>query len=332
MRENEHEVLEGALICPARECQREHPIIDGIPIIVADIRGYVTQQLAEIRAREDLSGFIESLLGDCAGSGSDFDRVRYHLSSYAHDHWSDLDPAEPLPPGDGVLPLVERALGSLETPPAGVWIDLGCSLGRSTFELARSAELVLGIDLGFAMLRAAARIARTQRVSHPLRRVGMVYDRREFAVSLPARERVDFWACDATALPFADGGFDGALSLNLVDSTASPAAHLIELGRVLRGDAPAVLATPYDWSANATPVEGWLGGHSQRTEHRGSSVAEMRRLLGKDSPPELGIRLDLIAEVDDVPWRVYVHERATMLYRCHLITARARGATTAGES
>jgi SAM-dependent methyltransferase len=325
IRRDEAELLEGALVCPEPSCQREYPIIDGIPIILAAIRDHLGHQLAELRARDDLSPFTESLLGDCGGPGSDFDRARYQLSSYGRDHYGDLDPDEPAPAAGGLVPLLETAAAMLAAPPRGLWLDAGCSVGRSTFELAaRTGELVLGVDVNFAMLRTARRVAREGRVRHPLRRVGMVYDRRDFAVDLAGRDAVDFWSCDATALPFEAATFDGLLSLNLLDCVSWPLSHLIEIGRVLRPGAEAVIATPYDWSVNATPIEGWLGGHSQRNQTHGSSVAELRRLLGPGAPAGAP-RLALAAERERLPWRVYVHERATMIYDVHLMVAAATG-------
>lgn len=328
----EDEVREGMLHCPNLACRREFPIIDGIPIIVADVRTYVLHQLSDIRARTDLSAFTDSVLGDCAGSGSDLDRTRYQLSTYCRGHWGDQDPSEPAPREGRVADLLVRALGLIGAEPAGLWVDAGCSVGRTTFELAaRTRELVLGLDLSFAMLRLARSIADTGRVRHPIRRVGMVYDVREFEVEVANRERVDFWACDATALPLADAACSGALSLNLLDCTHSPLGHLLELGRIVAPGGTAAIATPYDWSINATAVEGWLGGHSQRADDRGSSVEALRRLLTDAAPADGDARLRLTAEDEDVPWNVFVHERATMTYRVHLMIAnRLAAASSAG--
>jgi SAM-dependent methyltransferase/uncharacterized protein YbaR (Trm112 family) len=325
VREDDGDVVEGVLVCPERMCRREQPIIDGIPIIVPEVSGYVAGQLADLRARDDLSPFTESLLGDCVGPGSELDRTRYQLSSYARGHWGDLDPDERAPRDRCLVALIERALALGGAPPEGLWLDLGCSVGRATFEIAaRTDDLVLGLDLNFAMLKVARRVAREGRVAHPIRRVGLVYDRRDFSVELSpaARARVDFWACDAMALPLPAGIARGAMSLNLLDCMTSPHAHLAELGRVLAEGAPALLATPYDWSTSATPVQHWLGGHSQRADHRGSSAAELRRLLSDPAPLDLG--LIVADEVESVPWHVYVHERASMEYAVHLVAARAR--------
>ena len=41
-----------------------------------------------------LSDYLESLIGDCCGPNSAFEQTRQQLSSYAWDHYGDLDPAE----------------------------------------------------------------------------------------------------------------------------------------------------------------------------------------------------------------------------------------------
>lgn len=82
------------LICGNSQCQSEYPIIDGIPIIVADLRSYMTNNVLPVLGRNDLSACMESLVGDCLGPGSAFDAQRQHLSTYSFDHYGDLDPDE----------------------------------------------------------------------------------------------------------------------------------------------------------------------------------------------------------------------------------------------
>ena len=183
--------------------------------------------------------------------------------------------------------------------------------------------MVLGVDLNFAMLRLARRLAVDGRARLPLRRLGVVYDDGEVTVDTAHRDQVSFWACDASALPFPNARFDGAVSFNVVDCVVSPVTHLAELGRLLRPGAPALLTTPYDWTAGVTPVQGWIGGHSQRSDSGGDDIREMRRLLGDNSPEELGIRLRLEADRERVPWRVRIHGRSSMDYQVHLVVARS---------
>jgi SAM-dependent methyltransferase len=312
------DVVDGMLTCP--ECRYEYPILRGIPMLVPDVRDHVARLLGELRAADDLSEYVESVLGDCAGPEGEYGRNRHYVSSYGLTHWGDLAPA--VPGGGGLVPVIAAAL-ELAGEVRGRWLDLGCSLGRGAFELAaRTGQPVVGIDINLAMLRAARRIVIDGRLRHPVRRVGVVYDRREAEVDRAERALVDVWFADATALPFADGAASGALSLGLLDSVQWPLVHLHELARVLVPGGRAVIATPYDWTLAVTPLEGWLGGHSQRGPLGGSSAAELRRLLAAEGRPEGAPALYIDAERADVPWATPLHERATVEYRLDMVRVR----------
>jgi SAM-dependent methyltransferase len=306
----------------------EYPVIDGIPIIVPDLRTYVSHNIIPILSRGDLSETTESLLGDCCGPGSAFDSYRQHLSTYTFDHYGDLDPEErkdsPVLPGS-VLHLLKQGLSSFGKKGRGPVIDVGCAVGRTSFELAKTADdLILGVDLNFAMLRTAAAILHQGRVSYPKRRVGIAFDKREFPATFEGASKVDFWACDATSLPFADESFSLAASLNVIDCVQSPYDHLKELGRILKPNAGALISAPYDWNVNATPVEAWLGGHSQRSESQGASEIMLRSLLAAGEHPYAIQELELVSESEAVPWSLRLHDRSFMNYQVHLVVVRKK--------
>jgi SAM-dependent methyltransferase len=322
IRADADDIREGVLMCAEQLCQREHPIVDGIPIVVSDLPSWATHQLDAVLWRSDLSAFTESLLGDAAGPGSEFERQRTISSAYGRVHWGDFDCHEPLGHEASLAALLEAALGLLDLPEPGpgAWIDLGCAAGRATYELAgRTDDLVVGVDLSFAMLRVAEGVRQGGVAVFPIRRVGLVFDRREVGIPDVAADRMTFWCCDVDNLPFADGTFGGALSLNVLDCVASPLQHLVEMGRVLSTGSSALLSSPYDWAPTATPVAQWLGGHSQRGDAHGSSASELRRALAT-----VDTGLSIAAERDRVPWRVYVNERASMDYAVHLLRLARR--------
>jgi SAM-dependent methyltransferase len=165
----------------------------------------------------------------------------------------------------------------------------------------------------------AERVRREGVAVYPQRRVGIVYDRREVAVADVPAEHLGFWCADAELLPFAAGTFAGALSLNVLDCVRSPLAHLIELGRAVRPGGDALLSTPYDWSVTATPLEQWIGGHSQRGPAGGSSAEELRRILSPDAAAGVDTGLTIAEERDGVPWRVHSNERSAVDYNLHLL-------------
>jgi len=335
LKESHESLLEGVLVCSNRQCLCEYPIIDGIPIIVADLRTYVSQNIISILNRNDLTEMMESLLGDCFGPGSVFDSQRQQLSTYGFDHYGDIDPEEskntPILPGS-VIELLKHGLLSIKDKISGPVIDIGCSVGRTSFELAKCYdELVLGVDLNFGMLKTAASILEKGCVSYPKRRVGIVFDRRTFSATFERVKNVDFWACDANALPFSEDSFSLGTSLNVLDCVGSPYDHLKELARILKPGTRAIISMPYDWTANATSVESWIGGHSQRSEKRGASDTALRSLLAEGGHPNAIEELELVSETGDIPWTLRLHDRSTMKYSAHMVVVRKKIASGQGK-
>jgi SAM-dependent methyltransferase len=301
----------------------EYPIIDGIPVLVADLRSYIAQNVLPLLKRADLSSAMESLLGDCCGPGSAFDVLRQHLSTYVFNHYADFDTdagvfADISP--NSIARILERGVALVGSIQEGLVLDLGCSVGRTTFELAaRSNGLVLGVDLNFSMLQMAGLIMSSRTATYGRRQVGIVFERRNFPVDFPQMENVDFWACDVTNLPFADATMALGTSLNLLDCVSSPYDHLRELTRVLKPNGSALLSTPYDWSAYATAVESWIGGHSQRANNQGRSADILRSLFAEGGHPYAMGGLSLAAEEDNIPWTLRLHDRSFMTYFVHLV-------------
>jgi SAM-dependent methyltransferase/uncharacterized protein YbaR (Trm112 family) len=319
------DIVSGIIGCDA--CGAEYPVIDGLPILVTDVRRYIQDNLFYLLARTDLTPALESLVGDASGPGSMFESARQHLSSYVWDHWGEFDPEERPPASDGARPgAVARALDAAialarDDLPDGPILDVGCGAGRSVHELAtRHARTVLGIDLGASLARTARRAAVGGRVDYGRRRIGLTYDRRRFDVPSSPESRADIWICDVLALPFADETFALVVGMNVLDCLGNPRDGLVEMDRVLANGGEAVLTVPFDWSAAVTPVESWIGGHSQRGPHGGSGEAILDHLL-TDGPMAAG-SLRRKSSTAEIPWHVRLHERSCMHYQTYGIAAR----------
>jgi len=243
------------------------------------------------------------------------------------DHYGEFDPQEASgDPGPGsVVRVLDQGLSLAKDPVvSGAVLDTGCAVGRCTFELAqRYGELTLGVDLNFSMLQVAQKVLGEQTVAYGRRKVGMVYEPRRFAVRFGGSDRVDFWACDASALPFAAGTFATAVSLNLLDCVASPLDLLKSLRGVLKDGGRLVMSTPYDWSGNTTDIEAWIGGHSPRSPGGGASEPVLRALLTPGGHAVSVDGLELVGEAEDVGWQVRLHDRHVAAYKVHLVAAIA---------
>lgn len=302
----------GILHCSDRSCWMEFPVIDGVPVITADPPATLRMAETQILWRTDLPADLESVMGDALGPGSGFDTARQHLSIYAGDHYADWSD----PPERSGMAATARAALAMAQPPAGPALDLGGGPGRAAWEVAATGRACLTADLNLGFLRLAQRLMVEGRAHYPLRRIGLVHDRR--VATLPAEladARADFWALDAAALPFALGTFALTMALNVVDCVPAPAGLIAEAARVTAPDGAAVFSTPYDWSAAVPETAAWLGGHSQRASHAGAGEPVLAATLARAG-------LAPVAERDDLDWRLRLHARSVMTYRLHMVACR----------
>ncbi len=316
------QVIEGSLHCTDINCQSEFPILDGIPILVPNLRQFIADSSSLILSRRDLSPSTISIIGDCCGNDSWMGTTRQHLSSYAFDHYQDFEGKDPNGPvSSSIVELLEKGLKDLSPLLTGPILDVGCSVGRTSFELAeRFHTPVLGIDLNFSMLRCAHQILRERRIDYDLRRVGTVYDRISLPVHFENSDLVDFWICDAVALPFAEGISPCVNCLNILDCVSSPLDLLISISRLIPFGGSILLSSPYDWSPSATPVEAWIGGHSQRSVNQGRSEPQLELALSTIGDL-LNCKL-LVQHQTNSNWRVRLHERCSVDYICHLLSIK----------
>ncbi len=137
-------------------------------------------------------------------------------------------------------------------------LDLGCAVGRSTFEMSRTCREVIGIDFSHAFIHAAEALGNGQ----PL-----AYDRREEAfvvTTLEARmpkeidgARARFQQGDAMNLMTSFGAFDRVHAANLLCRLSEPERLLENLPSLVKSGGELVLATPCTWLEEFTPSVNW---------------------------------------------------------------------------
>jgi putative 4-mercaptohistidine N1-methyltranferase len=139
-------------------------------------------------------------------------------------------------------------------------LDLGCAVGRSTFELARTVPEVIGIDLSQRFISAALGIQRTGQIRFRRHEEGTIYTAvlRQLDPAID-RTRCRFEVGDALLLRSDLGTFDFILAANLIDRVNSPGELLLSLRRLLNPGGHLLIASPYTWLSEFTPPEQWLG-------------------------------------------------------------------------
>lgn len=227
------------------------------------------------------------------------------LAEYLLFHYG--EPAEVLPYPNGptaALGYPQRCVsecldfGSL--PANARALDLGCAVGRSTFELARHCSEVIGIDFSHRFIEAAQQLQVSGSMSYERR------DEGDFTTPLLARipeeidrSRVRFETGDAQALREDLGTFDVVVMANLIDRLNDPAQCLDRLARLVRPGGQLIVTSPYTWMEDFTPRERWLGG----TVHDGKRVTTHEGLVA-----HLG-QYFILAQTKNLPFLIREHAR-----------------------
>jgi putative 4-mercaptohistidine N1-methyltranferase len=142
-------------------------------------------------------------------------------------------------------------------------LDLGCAVGRSTYEMSRSCKHVTGIDFSQAFIGVANSLRRGGHVGYARR------DEAHLATELSAKlpdgidaSKVSFEQGDAMYLRADLGRFDRVHAANLICRLPDPVLFLNRLPGLLNPGGELVLATPCTWLEGFTPSERWPSGET----------------------------------------------------------------------
>ncbi len=138
-------------------------------------------------------------------------------------------------------------------------LDLGCAVGRSSFELARHFDDVLGIDFSARFVAESERMQRDRGATVRVPREGATFD--EVKLELPTDlrgENIRFERGDACDLPSGIGTFDFVLMANLIDRLPDPAKCLARLPELVNSGGWLAITSPYTWLEEYTPRDKWL--------------------------------------------------------------------------
>lgn len=186
---------------------------------------------------------------------------------------------------------VTATIDAARVPSGARALDLGCAVGRSSFELARFCASVTGIDFSRRFIDAARRLQRGEALEVSIPEQGDL--RRQIRVRAPEgidRDRVQFEQGDAMNLRSGLGVFDVVLLANLLCRLADPRRCLAQLAALVRPGGQLVITTPSTWRQIHTPREHWIGGF-ERDGRAVRTLDGLQEILGPSF--DLSRRIDL---------------------------------------
>jgi len=214
------------------------------------------------------------------------------ISQYCHFSWGENSlGVENYPAKCAAL-----ALEYMKDKPKGKAFDIGCAIGRSTFELARGFTEVIGVDFSTRFVQEAQKIKEEGVLRYVMSTEGELESFHEVQLSSFSLEaeasKVAFWQADACNLKPIFQDFDLIFAGNLIDRLYDPKKFLDSMASRLNDKGLLILTSPYTWQEESTAKEKWIGGY-KRDGEMVTTLQGIEEILGKDFK---------LVEIKDVPF------------------------------
>ncbi len=185
------------------------------------------------------------------------------LSEYLLFHYGAVDeilPADRAWPSGmaAALDFPSRTVARFSPGRVSRGLDLGCAVGRSTFEMARSCDQVLGIDYSQAFIAAAEALRSGETLEYDRPEEGHLHTHllARAPEGIPV-QGLTFRQGDAMNLDSDIGIFERVHAANLLCRVSEPLRLLERLPSLVTPGGELVLATPCTWLEEFTPLENW---------------------------------------------------------------------------
>jgi len=159
---------------------------------------------------------------------------------------------------------IDIVVGYLKDRKTARALDVGCAIGRSSFELAKSFDEVVGIDFSARFIQYAIALRDGAKIHYNMPIEGELESSYEICLSDFGLDKdahkVTFWQGDACNLKSIYKNFDLIFAGNLIDRLYDPKRFLASLNERINKGGILALTSPYTWLEEHTPKNRWLGG------------------------------------------------------------------------
>ncbi|KLV04576.1 5-histidylcysteine sulfoxide synthase [Photobacterium ganghwense] len=166
---------------------------------------------------------------------------------------------------------VKQCLQEIQLSHTARALDIGCSVGRASFELARTFKHVDAIDFSARFIQQAYSLTEQGEKRYTIKTEGELVEFKSITLEdlgyTSIADKINFVQGDACNLKPQFTGYDLVYASNLVDRLGDPKQFLSTIHQRINDGGYLVIASPYTWLSEYTPKEKWLGGFKVHGEN-----------------------------------------------------------------
>ena len=185
-------------------------------------------------------------------------------------------------------------------------LEVGCSVGRASFELAKHFTEVTGLDFSARFIQVANQLQESGSVRYSIPQQGEIMEFKSQTLTdlglQDVADRCTFMQQDASNLKPRFTGYDMVLAVNLIDRLYEPTKFLGMIHERLNSNGLLILGSPYTWLEEYTEKSRWLGGY--KDEKTGENVTTLEGLH-----TVLDAHFERVGEPFDVPFVIRETQR-----------------------
>jgi len=210
---------------------------------------------------------------------------------------------------------IDTLIATIGNKPLNRVLDMGCAVGRSSFELAKHAQHVDAVDFSTRFISNALNLVADGSVRYLITDEGDIQLLKKAQLDdlnlAEHTDRIEFTQGDAANLKPIYQGYDLIFAGNLIEHLYEPAAFLRSIHERLNSEGILVLTSTGDWDESHTKKEHWLGGIKVNGENK-TTLDGLQEIL-KPHFEELAPPAD-IPFVQRETSRTFQHAIAQMTY------------------
>lgn len=164
-------------------------------------------------------------------------------------------------------------------------LDLGCGAGRLTFELAKVAGHIDGIDFTARHIQHCLNLLELGQVRYAMPIQGEIFDFHEVTLERLGFERppenLYFFQGDGHNLKPQFNNYDLAICYRVIEYSYHPKVLLQQLSQRVKVGGVVVIGSSYAWSSAITDNKRWIGGFKRNGENL-SSEANLVEIMSEE--------------------------------------------------